>query len=328
MQIFKSVFSVLTVGLLFTACNNVDFRKTKAGVPYKIFSKGSGDSIRQNYIIKFEVIQKTKDTVLYSSYKMNRPEYLQVQPVPATLSYNDIGGNIMEIFSKAKKGDSIYVVQSTDSLIKQNPNLATQAKVKKGDQFITTIKILEVYKTPEEAQAAVTKDRMANYDKTQQDNLKRFKTDTAVQSQIARDSKIIEDYLAKNNIQAQKTEWGIYIQTLNPGQGPKPTPGQYVSVRYTGSDLSGKVFDSGVYPIQIGMGGSIPGFEMGAKELAKGGRGKVYIPSVLGYGPQGSAPKIGPNENLIFDMEILDISNTQPAPTPQVNVDTTARTKQ
>ena len=327
MQILKNVLSVVVTAAVLTACNNVDFKKTKAGVPYKVFSTGKGDSIRQNYIVKFEVIRKTKDSVLFSSYEQKMPQYLQVQPAPEQFSYSDIGGNLMEIFPKTKKGDSIYITESADSLLKQNPQLATQSPLKKGDQIITTIKILEVYKTPEEAQAAVTKDRVANAGHLDKENLEQFKKDTAVQAQVAKDDKIIEDYLAKNNIQAQKTDWGVYVQMLAPGQGPKPAAGQFASVRYKGTNLKGQEFDAGVYPIQIGMGGSIKGFEEGVKQLSKGGKARIFIPSMLAYGPRGSAPKIAPNENLVFEMELLDISDTPPAPEQPVNVDTTRQRK-
>jgi FKBP-type peptidyl-prolyl cis-trans isomerase FkpA len=327
MQVLKNVLGVLAAALVLTACNNVDFKKTKAGVPYKVFSTGKGDSIRQNYIVKFEVIRKTKDTVLFSSYEQKMPQYLQVQPAPEQLSYSDIGGNLMEIFPKAKKGDSIYITESADSLLKQNPQLATQSPLKKGDQIITTIKIIDVYKTPEEAQAAVSKDRIANADKVDKETLERFKKDTAAQAQMAKDNKIIEDYLAKNNIQAQKTDWGVYVQTLNPGQGPKPKAGEYANVKYKGSTLAGQEFDAGIYPLQIGLGGSIKGFDEGVRQLSKGGKAKIFIPSMLGYGAQGNPPKIAPNENLIFELELLDISNTPPSPNQQVNVDTTGQRK-
>jgi FKBP-type peptidyl-prolyl cis-trans isomerase FkpA len=323
MQVLKSVLSVLGAAFVLAACNNVDFKKTKAGVPYKIFSNGKGDSIRQNNIVKFEVIRKTKDTVLFSSYDQKMPQYLQVQAVPEQLSYSDIGGNLMEIFTKAKKGDSIYITESADSLLKANPQMAAQAPIKKGDQIITTLKILEVYKSPEEAQAAVNKDRAANADKMDKDVLEQFKKDTAAQAQLAKDNKIIEDYLAKNNIQTQKTDWGVYIQVLDPGQGPKPKAGQFANVKYSGRTLAGKAVDAGVYPLQVGLGGSIKGFDEGVKQLAKGGRATVFIPSTLGYGPGGSAPKVAPNENLIFDLEILDISDTPPAAQPPVATDTT-----
>jgi len=327
-QTFKNVLSVVSAAVLLAACNNVDFKKTKAGVPYKIFSTGKGDSISQNNVVKFEVIQKTKDTVLFSSYEKNQPQYLQVQQVPAEYSYNDIGSNLMAILTQAKKGDSIYIVQAADSLIKQSPEMASQLHIKKGTEVITTVKITDVYKTPDEASAAVTKDRLANSEKLDKENLEKFKKDTMVQAQMAKDNQIIEAYLAKNNIQAQKTDWGAYVQVINPGQGPKPAPGQYVSVRYKGSTLKGDVFDSGVYPLQIGLGGSIKGFEEGVKQLAKGGKAKIYIPSMLGYGPQGSGAKIGPNEILVFDIEILDISDKQPAPNQSGSADTTAGQKQ
>ena len=331
MQVLKNVLSVLSAALLLSACNSVDFKKTKAGVPYKIFSSGKGDSIRQNYIVKFEAIRRTKDTLLFSSYQQGQPQYLQIQPVPPSVEYSDIASNVMEIFPKARKGDSIYITESADSIInsitKQNPQMAGHLPFKKGDQVITTIRVVDVYKTPEEAQAAVTKDRLANSEKMDKASLERLKKDTALQAQLAKDSKSIEDYLAKNNIQAQKTEWGVYVQVINPGQGPKPALGQFANVKYTGSLLSGLVFDSGVFPLQIGMGGAIKGFEEGVKQLSKGGKGKIFIPSTLGYGPQGSAPKIGPNENLIFDIETLDITNTPPAPNQPATIDTSAKKK-
>ena len=60
------------------------------------------------------------------------------------------------------------------------------------------------------------------------------------------------------------------------------------------------------------MGGAIKGFEEGVKQLAKGGRGKVFVPSTLGYGERGSAPKIMPNENLMFELEVLNITDAPP----------------
>ena len=312
MQVSKIIFGLFSAALVLSACNNVDFKKTKAGVPFKIYGENKGDSIKLNYIVKFDVIQKTKDTVLFSSYQQGMPQYMQVQQVPPTFSYNDVGANLMEIFLHAKKGDSIYITQATDSLLKQNPDMS-KSNIKKGDQMITTLKIVEVYKSPEEAQAAVNKDRFANYDKNEATNLERFKADTAAQAQIVKDNKLIEDHLAANNIQTQKTTWGVYIQVLNPGQGPKPKPGQYVTVKYKGTNFKGEEFDSGVYPMQVGTGGSIKGFEEGVMQLSKGGKAKVFVPSTLAYGARGSAPKIQPNENLIFELELTEISDNRPA---------------
>ena len=316
MRFFQNLIKLSVAAVVVAGCNNVEFQKTSAGVPFKIFTDKKGDSIRQNYVVKFEVLQKTKDTVLFSSYKQKSPQFLQVQMAPGNLNYNDIGGNIMEILPKLRKGDSVYMVQSTDSLLKQNPE-ALSKTFKKGDQLITTLKITEVYKTTEEANAAFNKQRLEQSASREQESLEQFKKDTASQNQMAVDNKIIEDYLAKNNIQATKTEWGVYIQTINPGQGPKPAVGQYVNVKYAGRNLGGEQFDAGVYPLQIGVGGSIKGFEDGVRQLGQGGKAVVYIPSRLGYGPNGSGPKIQPNANLVFDLEVLSITDTQPAPPQQ-----------
>ncbi len=307
---------VYLLALFATACNSVDYKKTKAGIPYKIFSSGKGDSIRQNSIVKFQVVQKLKDSILFSSYQQGMAQYAQVQPVPNQVNYGDIGGNIMEVLTRAKKGDSIYLVQSADSLIRQNPELAARSPLKKGDQIITTIKVVDIFKTPEEANAAFTKEMVSQSGRMDRENLEKFRKDTMVQAQMVKDNRIIENYLTANNIQTQKTDWGVFIQVSDPGQGPKPAPGQYVTVQYKGSNLAGQVFDSGVFPIQIGMGGAIKGFEEGVKQLSKGGKARIFIPSMLGYGPQGSPPKIQPNEVLIFDLEVVDISDKQPA---QVN---------
>jgi FKBP-type peptidyl-prolyl cis-trans isomerase len=101
---------------------------------------------------------------------------------------------------------------------------------------------------------------------------------------------------------------------LNPGEGPKPTFGKWVTVKYVGTHFDGTEFDKGTYPYQVGNQGPIRGFDDGVRQLGKGGKAKIFIPSVLAYGPQGSGDKIKPNESLAFEIELLDVSDTQPAP--------------
>lgn len=102
-------------------------------------------------------------------------------------------------------------------------------------------------------------------------------------------------------------------------------------VRYTGRSLAGEEFDSNnkpgapLYPLQIGAGSSIPGFEDGIKQLSKGEKAILYIPSFAGYGAQGAPPKIGPNQNLMFDIEVVDITDKQPAPPSLPSADTTRK---
>lgn len=61
-----------------------------------------------------------------------------------------------------------------------------------------------------------------------------------------------------------------------------------------------------------GQQGAIQGMLEGVTAFNKGGKGRLFIPSSMGYGPQGSPPAIKPNENLIFDIEIVDVKDAPP----------------
>jgi FKBP-type peptidyl-prolyl cis-trans isomerase len=92
---------------------------------------------------------------------------------------------------------------------------------------------------------------------------------------------------------------------------------------YRGTFLDGKKFDGNMdsdspnkQPLEfvIGQGGVIKGLEDGLKMFNKGGRGKIFIPAMLGYGPNGSAPVIPPYASLVFDIEVLDVKIAPPPP--------------
>jgi FKBP-type peptidyl-prolyl cis-trans isomerase len=314
MKSSKIVLCILVLAIGFSACQSVDFKKTSTGVPYKIFSSSKGDSAREGTFVEYNVIQKLKDSVLFSSYANKSPFYAEIKSQLEKPAYANIRAVAEDLISQTKEGDSIYIVQSTDSLLKQNPDLTV---FKKGQQVVTTIRVVKVFKTKDEANANMMKQQAAMYEENEKNMLEAHKKDTAAQASIQRDSKIIEDYLKAHNIQAQKTEWGFYVESLAPGEGPKPKFGQFVSVKYKGMDLAGKVFDQGVYPVQVGFAQAIPGFAEAVNLLSKGEKVRVYIPSALGYGQSGRPPQIQPNEILVFEMEAADISDKQPAPQTQ-----------
>src|SRR5207237_1097537 len=129
MKVVKSVLGILSIAMLLWACNNIDFKKTKGGVPYKIFPSKSGDKIVPGNIVKYQLTVKVKDSVLGSTYS-SLPRYDAVGP--ASDSY---GSPLMEILSKSKKGDSIYFVQAIDSFIAHDPSIVQQTPFRKGDQL-------------------------------------------------------------------------------------------------------------------------------------------------------------------------------------------------
>lgn len=108
----------------------------------------------------------------------------------------------------------------------------------------------------------------------------------------------------------ETTESGLQYEVLEEGNGAKPGATDMVQVHYTGELLSGEVFDSSRErgePVTFGLNQVIPGWTEGLQLMSEGARYKLYIPSDLAYGPGGSRA-IGPNETLVFDVELLAIN--------------------
>jgi FKBP-type peptidyl-prolyl cis-trans isomerase len=138
--------------------------------------------------------------------------------------------------------------------------------------------------------------------------------------------KEMQDYLAKKNINAQKTGKGTYVSIQSQGDGPAAEPGKYVSVKYTGKLLdSDKVFESNMtngqppYSFVLGTGNVIKGWDEGLQVLKKGGKATLYIPGFLAYGPD-PGPGGKPYEALIFDVELVDVTNTPPQMNPALQM--------
>jgi FKBP-type peptidyl-prolyl cis-trans isomerase len=111
---------------------------------------------------------------------------------------------------------------------------------------------------------------------------------------------------------------GLRFEIVKAGEGAMPKPSDTVKVHYTGTLISGKVFDSSVQrgePIEFPLEGVIPGWTEGLQKIAKGGKIKLYIPPHLAYGDEAKG-EIPPSSTLVFDVELLDIKAGTPAPAP------------
>lgn len=121
-----------------------------------------------------------------------------------------------------------------------------------------------------------------------------------------------EAFLAENAERdgVMTTESGLQYEVLEEGDGPKPGPEDEVKVHYTGELLSGEVFDSSRErgePVTFRLNQVIEGWTEGLQLMSEGARYKLYIPSDLAYGPGGNM-SIGPNETLVFDVELLEVN--------------------
>ena len=272
--------------LLLAACNNQGLKKTKSGILYKIISDGKNPVVKKGQFIKLTFTQKLRDSVLYSSAS-TMPAYVKIDSVPEN-AYSPI-----EIFHLLRKGDSAVVVQLSDSIQKKSGQ-PLPPFLKKRDKIILTLKVVDVFDNED----LVQKDR-----------------EIALDSFHAKESKDVEDYLSRNHINAQKTEKGTFVQIDTPGNGPAVDSGKQVSVIYTGKMFpSGKVFETnnapGKEPIKfvIGERQIIAGWDDGLRLFKKGGKGTLYIPAFLAYDAQ-PGPGRTPNENLIFDVQVVDVTD-------------------
>ena len=109
------------------------------------------------------------------------------------------------------------------------------------------------------------------------------------------------------------TPSGLSFETLSPGNGPRPQPGQPVLVTYEGRLADGTMFDSSTEPVPMVVGELIPGFNEGLLLMNRGGRYRLRIPPQLGYGAEGAGGVIPPNAELDFTVTLVDIGGAAPA---------------
>jgi len=103
---------------------------------------------------------------------------------------------------------------------------------------------------------------------------------------------------------------GLQYEVLESGSGAQPSAEDSVRVHYLGTLLDGRVFDSSVErgePAEFALGAVIPGFREALTNMRVGDHWRVYLPSALAYGERGAGSDIGPNETLIFELQLLDI---------------------
>jgi FKBP-type peptidyl-prolyl cis-trans isomerase len=108
---------------------------------------------------------------------------------------------------------------------------------------------------------------------------------------------------------------GLVIEDVVVGSGPEATgPGQFVTVHYTGWLTDGTEFDSSrrrdePFGFPLGVGYVIPGWDQGVVGMRVGGKRKLTIPPELGYGSRGAGGVIPPDATLVFEVELVDLSD-------------------
>ena len=194
-----------------------------------------------------------------------------------------------------------------------------------------TMNTVEIIRNGKEARKFDAVKIMTDYFDQEEERLAAIEKEKA--EKLAEVQKIKEDFAS--SIEGQKAKAkslpsGLKVLTLEEGSGEKPTIGQKVNVMYAGYLMDGTLFDSnyeeiarkyGTFDWNREQGGGympvpmdyspesrlIAGFREGLLTMKVGDKVRLFIPSHLGYGPQGGGP-IPPNADLVFDLEITGLT--------------------
>jgi FKBP-type peptidyl-prolyl cis-trans isomerase FkpA len=296
--------------IVFSACGQKDFVTTETGLEYAKVRTGSGERPNDGEFLMMHVAYyDANENKMFAS--ADRGGALPLNYIDSVFTNN---GSLEESFKLCEKGDSLILKIPAKTIFAESFKRPLPDSIQ-AESIITVYLGVENIFTQEEFQTY----------KAEQAQKAREKAEAASKEQVILDTKIIEDYLTENGIEALATEEGLRYVITQEGTGEKPANGNTVVVNYTGKLIDGTMFDSSVeedakaggvysegrdynkpFEFALGQGRVIKGWDIGIALLNKGAKATLYIPSSLGYGARGAGAKIGPNSILIFDVELVD----------------------
>lgn len=306
-------YKSLAIGIfslsLFWACDSEKQEKTADGVEYVLIESNDGAAFEEgDFAIYSLKLVDSKDSVLLDSKEVGE---LPVQVNDSILSTR---GPLFSILKELKIGDSIKTKLTASQVLTEGFRQPVSPDKDKAERLTVYAKAL---------QKLDTAGFMAWQQQKRAEAMEKMQKDDEAQKGI--DDQLIKDFLAENNIEANRTESGLFYMMTEETSGEKPEAGDTVKVNYVGKLLDGTVFDTsyedlakeeGVYnpqreygPIEIpiGKGRVIRGWDEGIMLLNEGSEATLYIPSGLGYGARGSGAAVPPNSTLIFDVELVEV---------------------
>jgi FKBP-type peptidyl-prolyl cis-trans isomerase FkpA len=301
-------FTLAAVGL--ASCNSSGYKKGENGILYNIFIDKPGPKIQEGDFVMANVVIKTDaDSVIYSTSDHAKGE-------PMLIQQHQFKGDLLDGMKLLTEGDSAAIRISADTIFKKPGSRPPAFKGKSVTYIVKIEKLIPKGKLTDQAFQANVESYM-----TEQNN--------ALKNQ---EPAIIKSYIADKKLTVTKTDSGLYYVINKKGTGPLVAVGDTAVVNYTGSLLSGKVFDTSIKddaikakisfdprrrfePIRVPVGQKrvIAGWDQGLQLLNKGAKATFIVPSSLAYGDSGYGQiGIGPSTPLAFDVEVVDIIHPNP----------------
>ena len=301
--VLLAVFAVLVM----QSCGSNE-KTTESGITYEIVREGNGVPPTDGEYVILSMKYGVGDSVWMDTRER----------MPVALQKDDSlwrnGGGIHEIFANMTPGDSVAFQISAEKLFSETwkrqlpPDLGPETQIS-FNICMDTVLTAQGYGAW--SQKIIDQEQR--------------KMEAVQMEQLERDLELIESYLEEKNIDAQKTESGLYYVITEEGAGEEANPLDTASVMYKGYLLSGEVFDTNIenvarendlyredrdyvpFDFVIGRSRVIRGWHEGIDLLSEGGKATLFVPSKLGYGPNAAGPTIPPNTVLLFDVELVDV---------------------
>jgi FKBP-type peptidyl-prolyl cis-trans isomerase len=281
-----------------------DVRVTESGLQIEVLEEGTGESPDADDVIRIDYeISMPDGTVLDSSEANGAPIV-----VPSYEALQLPG--LIEALPQMKEGGRWRIVMP--------PALGFGAQglpgglAGPGEPIIFEVGLVEVI-DPENQERldALRDEEMARMQARQEEMMAAFEAQAAENAEASQE--FLAEVAAREGVSA--TETGLLYEVVeDTGEGESPTAADTVRVHYRGTLPTGEEFDSSYsrgQPATFPLGGVIPGWTEGLQLMDVGDTYRFYVPADLAYGERGTpGGQIGPNQALIFDVELLGIENS------------------
>lgn len=289
---------MLRAGILFLltfACSTlyaqVQLMEDASGLKYKIIEDKPGPRAELGKLVSLHMvaISSTGETIKNSYVEQGGKQVL----FPVKVSSYD--GDLYKAVSLLSKGDSAVFAFNADSLYLKTFRKPRPSNVLAGSDVTFTIKVFEIYDQ-----------------KAYRDSLLAKQNGSYDQKRAEEEDDAIKNYLLQNNLEATKTESGLYIMSADPNaKGKFPGDGQTVAMQYECKLLDGTVVESTyemgkLFSFVVGSNSIVPGWEEGVKLTPAGGMSKLIIPSRLAYRHLQKG-KIKPHSVIIIEIEVISV---------------------
>ncbi len=283
----KSLITLITVAVLFTACNrdSEGYYTAENGLKYQYLKENpQGEKPKIGDYVEIKMAYaNSSDSVLFNTKELGGSIKMQIRKPKYKASYN-------EALQMLRTDERALFKIRADSFYLKTRKEKIPGFIKKDEYLTFDIELLKILDKEEVRKEQKILDEQR-------------KTD---------EDKLLNYYLQENKINTEPLISGLYYINTQEGTGKLAQAGSVLTVQYTGKFLSGEIFDSSYkrnqpFSFTLGNGDVIAGWEEGFSKMKEGGKATFIIPSYLAYGKKGYGKIIAPYTTLIFEVELLKV---------------------